>query len=46
MFIEPRAMLTVVGTVMDWKEDDLAAEFVFTNPNARSLCGCGESFSV
>ncbi len=46
VFIEPRAMLTVVGTVMDWKEDALSAEFVFTNPNAKSLCGCGESFSV
>ena len=46
VFIEPRAMLTVVGTVMDWHEDALSAEFVFTNPNAKSLCGCGESFSV
>lgn len=46
IFIEPRAMLSVVGTTMDWKEDALSAEFVFNNPNAKSLCGCGESFSV
>ena len=46
IFIEPNALLKIVGTRMDWKEDDLTAEFVFTNPNAKSVCGCGESFNV
>jgi iron-sulfur cluster assembly protein len=31
---------------MDWKEDDFAAGFVFENPNAKGMCGCGESFTV
>lgn len=46
VFIEPRALLTVVGTTMDWKEDDISAEFVFHNPNATAVCGCGESYSI
>jgi iron-sulfur cluster assembly accessory protein len=46
VFIEPNALLKVAGTTMDWKEDDVAAEFVFNNPNAKAICGCGESFSV
>jgi iron-sulfur cluster assembly accessory protein len=35
-----------VGTEMDYVEDKLAAHFTFNNPNAKSLCGCGESFNV
>lgn len=46
VLIEPGALMKIVGTRMDWKEDDLSAEFVFTNPNAKSVCGCGESFNV
>ena len=46
LYIEPRAMLSLVGTTMDWVEDAVSAEFVFNNPNARSVCGCGESFTV
>lgn len=46
LFIEPGALLKVVGTTMDWKEDALAAAFVFHNPNAKAVCGCGESFTV
>ena len=38
--------MTVLGTVVDWKEDEISAEFVFNNPNADSACGCGESFTV
>ena len=44
--IEPKALMTVIGTTMDWYEDPLRAEFVFHNPNAKGACGCGESFSV
>jgi Fe-S cluster assembly iron-binding protein IscA len=36
----------LVGSVMDWREDDFAAGFVFDNPNAKGACGCGESFTV
>lgn len=46
LFIEPAALLKIVGTRLDWREDDLSAEFVFANPNAKSVCGCGESFNV
>jgi iron-sulfur cluster assembly accessory protein len=46
IFIDPQALLTVIGTQMDYKEDTLVSEFTFTNPNAKSACGCGESFKV
>jgi iron-sulfur cluster assembly protein len=46
VLIEPAALMKVVGTTMDWKEDDLSAQFVFSNPNAKSVCGCGESFNT
>lgn len=46
VFIEPSALLKIAGTVMDWREDDTSAEFVFSNPNAAAVCGCGESFST
>ena len=36
----------LIGSVMDWQEDDFAAGFVFANPNAKGACGCGESFTV
>jgi iron-sulfur cluster assembly protein len=44
--IEPKALIHLVGTTMDYKEDALSAEFVFQNPNAKGSCGCGESFNV
>jgi iron-sulfur cluster assembly accessory protein len=46
IFIEPQALMRIVGTVMDWKDDELSQEFVFVNPNAKAACGCGESFSM
>mmetsp|Transcript_18512 Transcript_18512/g.26807 ORF Transcript_18512/g.26807 Transcript_18512/m.26807 type:complete len:212 (-) Transcript_18512:459-1094(-) len=46
IFIEPMALMNVVGTKMDWEEDELTSEFTFTNPNAKGECGCGESFNV
>ena len=46
LFIEPAALMKIAGTVMDWKEDNVSAEFVFTNPNAKGVCGCGESFNT
>jgi len=46
VIIDGRALLNVVGTEMDFVDDDLVSEFVFNNPNAKGTCGCGESFSV
>ena len=43
--IDPKALMHLVGTTMDFYEDDLTAEFRFENPNADSYCGCGESFN-
>lgn len=45
-FVDSGSILYLVGSVMDWKEDDFAAGFVFENPNAKGQCGCGESFTV
>ncbi|MDB5691884.1 MAG: iron-sulfur cluster assembly accessory protein [Alphaproteobacteria bacterium] len=45
-FIDGASILYLIGSVMDWKEDDFAAGFVFENPNAKGQCGCGESFTV
>ena len=38
--------LYLLGTELDWKEDTFKAEFTITNPNSKSSCGCGESFSL
>ncbi|HWJ71013.1 MAG TPA: iron-sulfur cluster assembly accessory protein [Sphingobium sp.] len=46
LFIDAASVLYLIGSVMDWVEDDFAAGFVFTNPNAKGSCGCGESFTV
>mmetsp|Transcript_2779 Transcript_2779/g.4155 ORF Transcript_2779/g.4155 Transcript_2779/m.4155 type:complete len:158 (-) Transcript_2779:88-561(-) len=46
VFIEPMALMNVIGTKMDWVETELSAEFTFTNPNSKGECGCGESFNV
>ncbi len=45
-FIDAASVLYLIGSVMDWNEDDFTAGFVFTNPNAKGSCGCGESFTV
>jgi iron-sulfur cluster assembly protein len=39
-------LLYLIGSTMDWVEDDFAAGFTFANPNAKGACGCGESFTV
>ena len=46
VLIEPGALLSIVGTTMDWREDDVSAQFIFANPNAKAVCGCGESFTT
>ena len=45
-FIDGGSVLYLVGSTMDWREDDFFAGFVFANPNAKGSCGCGESFTV
>ncbi len=45
-YIDGASVLYLVGSTMDWVEDDFAAGFVFANPNATGSCGCGESFTV
>mmetsp|Transcript_22647 Transcript_22647/g.52582 ORF Transcript_22647/g.52582 Transcript_22647/m.52582 type:complete len:206 (+) Transcript_22647:62-679(+) len=46
VFIDPKAVMFLVGSTMDFVEDTIKAEFVFENPNAKGACGCGESFNV
>ena len=46
IFIDAKAQLTLLGTEMDYVKSVLSSEFVFNNPNIKSTCGCGESFSV
>ena len=45
-YIDGASVLYLVGSTMDWVEDDFAAGFVFANPNAKGACGCGESFTI
>ena len=45
-FIDGGSVLYLVGSTMDWVEDDFTAGFTFENPNAKGACGCGESFTV
>lgn len=46
VLIDSKAQLTLLGTQMDFVENELASEFIFHNPNIKGVCGCGESFSV
>ncbi len=46
VLIDPKATMFIIGTQMDYVEDKLESGFVFTNPNEKGRCGCGESFHV
>jgi len=46
LYIDGGSVLYLVGSIMDWVEDEFAAGFVFNNPIATGSCGCGESFTV
>lgn len=46
IFVDPKAVMFLVGTEMDYKRDKLAARFVFNNPNQTEACGCGESVAI
>ncbi|HZQ13128.1 MAG TPA: Fe-S cluster assembly scaffold SufA [Pseudolabrys sp.] len=46
ILIDPKAVLFLLGTEMDYKAEKLSAQFVFNNPNQTSACGCGESVQL
>jgi len=46
LLIDPKAVLFLLGTEMDFKVDKLSSGFVFKNPNQTSACGCGESVAI
>ncbi len=45
VFVDPAAVMFLVGSRIDWEEDILHSRFVFQNPNEIARCGCGESVS-
>lgn len=46
VLIDPKAVMFLLGTQMDFKADKLSSGFVFNNPNQTAACGCGESVSI
>lgn len=46
VLVDPKAVMFILGSEMDFKEDKLSSGFTFTNPNEKGRCGCGESFHV
>ena len=46
IYIDPKAVLFVIGTEMDFQDEKFESGFVFRNPNEKGRCGCGESFHV
>ena len=46
VFIDPGAVMYLLGTEMDYKKEELSSSFVFNNPNETERCGCGESFKI
>jgi len=46
LVVDPKAVMFLLGTEMDWKIGKLSSQFVFNNPNQTSACGCGESVAI
>ena len=46
VIVESKALMFLLGTEMDYVDNEIKAEFVFNNPNSKGTCGCGESFHV
>ena len=46
VFIDPKAIIYLLGTEMDYKQEKFTSQFVFKNPNETERCGCGESFKI
>ena len=46
VLIDPKAIIYLLGTEMDYKKENFSSQFVFNNPNEAERCGCGESFKI
>ncbi|GAO04123.1 iron-sulfur cluster assembly accessory protein [Anaeromyxobacter sp. PSR-1] len=46
VFVDPKSAVFLAGTVIDWQQTLMQTGFVFRNPNVKSACGCGESFTI
>ena len=46
VFIDPKAIMFLIGTEMDFVQEKFGARFVFNNPNQTAACGCGESVAI
>ncbi len=46
VLIDPKAIMYLLGTEMDYKKEKFSSQFIFKNPNETERCGCGESFSI
>ena len=46
VFMDPKAIMYLLGTEMDYRKDKFSSQFIFKNPNETERCGCGESFKV
>ena len=46
VIVDSKALMFLIGTEMDYIDNEIKSEFVFNNPNAKGECGCGESFHV
>ena len=46
VFVDPSAIIYLLGTEMDYKKEEFSSNFVFKNPNETERCGCGESFKI
>ena len=46
VIVDSKALMFLIGTEMDYVDNEIKSEFVFNNPNSKGTCGCGESFTV
>ena len=46
VFVDPTALMYLIGAEMDYRESKFESGFVFNNPNETDRCGCGESFTI
>ena len=46
VFVDSAAIMYLLGTEMDYKQEEMSSTFVFNNPNETERCGCGESFKI
>ncbi|KAG2187577.1 hypothetical protein INT44_005266 [Umbelopsis vinacea] len=46
VLVDSKALITVLGSEMDYIQNKLSSSFVFSNPNVKETCGCGESFKI